>query len=312
MQSFERFELILVNDGSLDESGEICRECAQNDSRVTVIYKENEGVSSARNAGLAISKGEYIIFVDGDDYIDAEMIATLYRYALLHESDIVACDLQKVNSDGISLDSRQEGVAVKQFTNIEALQRMFSRKGSQYTTKAGNNVVWVIITAKLYKRHLFNNLHFTEGMICEDEMIAHELLFKAKEITYIQDRFYYYVQRKNSTINSPFSTKRFDKVYALKERVDFFRKQQLDVLHQQAMKSYVNTFFWNYIMARTELGLDHTDLKTLKRTLNQMFPALIYNPLISWKQKVYIGLFIINPKVLDWDKRQDLKSKNVP
>jgi glycosyltransferase involved in cell wall biosynthesis len=309
-QTFGEFELILVNDGSPDESGEICEKYAQTDTRIRVIHKCNGGVSSARNVGLSMAKGDYVVFVDGDDYIDVQMLAILYQQAQLHDSDMVVCDLKKVNHAGELLDNKHDGKEVRHFTNIEALQQMFVLKDGQYTTKAGNNVVWVIITAKMYSKHLFKDIKFTEGMICEDEMIAHELLFRSEEITYIPSPLYYYVQRKNSTINSPFTIKRFDKVYALKERTVFFREKQLYELHCQAMKSCVDAFFWNYTTARRELNLSHSALKKFKQIPEQIFRFIITNPLISWKQKVFIFLFIIYPQILDRHKQKQLGSKN--
>src|SRR5690625_3550080 len=95
-QTFKGFELILVNDGSTDKSGEICDDYAHKDQRIKVIHKKNGGTSSARNAGLAVAKGDYIGFVDSDDYINKHMYETLYNSAIKHSSDIVLCSYEDV------------------------------------------------------------------------------------------------------------------------------------------------------------------------------------------------------------------------
>src|SRR5690348_8514297 len=96
-QTFTDYELILVNDGSPDSCGEICNEFAKKDKRIKVIHKKNGGLSSARNAGLEIAKGEYIGFIDSDDFIHNKMYEILYQNALFHSSDIIICDFLKVN-----------------------------------------------------------------------------------------------------------------------------------------------------------------------------------------------------------------------
>ena len=92
-QTLESFELILVNDGSVDESGQICDEYARQDARIKVIHKKNEGVSIARNTGISVAQGEYIGFIDSDDWIEPDMYETLYKLAVSNECDVVMCDV---------------------------------------------------------------------------------------------------------------------------------------------------------------------------------------------------------------------------
>lgn len=295
-QTFTDFELILVNDGSPDNCGKICDEYANKDHRIIVIHKENGGVSSARNAGIEAANGQYIGFVDSDDYIHEKMYEILYENARLYHSDIAQCNFLKVDqSSDIESNVDMSNLRIKQYTNMDALHQLFSKESNEYMTGAGNSVKWVVLWNKLYKKELFEKLTFKEGKICEDEFIIHQLLFKCKKIIAIPNELYYYVQSPDSIIRSPYSIGRLDKVYALKERVDFFRAIKEKGLHDQAFKSYIESFLWNYFQAKTELQNAHRELKDLKKTFNSSWPTLMINPLIGWKQKVFLTFFIISP-----------------
>jgi glycosyltransferase involved in cell wall biosynthesis len=297
-QTFTDFELILVNDGSPDNSGEICEQYVQRDNRVIVIHKGNGGASSARNAGLEIARGQYIGFIDSDDYIHKKMFEILFVNAIKHSSDLVICEFLKVKENQPYNNEIEEGdYKIKHFTNIESLNQLFSKQPGDIMTGAGNNVQWVIPCNKLFKRSLFEMLEFEDGRICEDEFIIHKILYKTKKVTYVLCQLYYYVQRPNSVMRSKFSLKRLDKVYALKERADFFLTIKEKKLHDKAIKSYVDAFFWNYFKAKDELGNVESELKQLKRAFDKSVLFLMKNQLIGWKQKVALVVFILNPSL---------------
>jgi len=131
-QTFSGFELILVNDGSLDNCGSICDSFAKLDRRVKVIHKGNGGLSSARNAGLEIACGEYIGFVDSDDYIERQMYETLYNQATETSSDIVVCDFYMIDENGKILNNEKNQVIPSQvieYINIQSLKAMFKIDG---------------------------------------------------------------------------------------------------------------------------------------------------------------------------------------
>ncbi|MEH7131458.1 glycosyltransferase, partial [Neobacillus drentensis] len=233
-QSFKEFELILVDDGSPDRCGEICEEYSKKDNRIKVIHKENGGLSSARNAGISIASGEYIAFVDSDDYLHNRMYELLYKNATENSSDIVICDYFKVRENEIS-DSfnLKTNVESKNFTNIEALYELYENNSENFV------VAW----NKLYKQKLFTDLRFEKGRIHEDEFISHKLLFKSPKVTYLPIKLYYYRQTSNSITRSPFNLKRLDAIYALKDRADFFREiKQKDLQHKAEVK-YIQTLF---------------------------------------------------------------------
>ncbi|MFD4058817.1 glycosyltransferase [Streptomyces californicus] len=300
-QTFGDFELILVNDGSNDDSGAICDEFVKIDRRVTVIHKENGGVSSARNAGIRIAKGDFIGFIDSDDFIHEKMYEVLYQTAIEQSSDIVVCDFEKVEpNQRLSTRESIEQCTLKSFSNIDALNQLFHFNSNDVRTGAGNNVKWVVLWNKIFKRELFKSIIFEEGRICEDELIIHKLLFNSTKTTYISQKFYYYVQRPNSIIRSSFSLNKFnDKVYALKNRSDYFLNIHEEELHYKAYISYMESFIWNYYLAKAELSNVDQEIVRLKNEFNKSWMCLLRNPLIGIKQKVAIMAFIINPLIYE-------------
>ncbi|MBS4198412.1 glycosyltransferase [Bacillus sp. FJAT-49732] len=300
-QTFTDFELILVNDGSPDNCGRICDEYAKRDKRIIVIHKENGGLSSARNAGIKVARGKYIGFVDSDDFIDKNKYHILLLNAELHSSDVVVCDVIKVNVNKIDELNEQENknYHVKHFTNIQALNELYNSIDNIFDSMGQKAERWIFAVNKIYKRSLFYSLKFEEGRIFEDEYIAHKIYYQCTKITSISAKLYYYVQRPDSIVNTNFSTKKFDRVYALKDRSDFFKHvKELD-LHEKAFKCYVEVLFWNYLEGRLRLSEAKKELKQLKKTLNGSLLPLIKNPYISSKQKVMVTLFIIHPVIFD-------------
>jgi glycosyltransferase involved in cell wall biosynthesis len=300
-QTFTDFELILVDDGSTDGSGELCDEYARLDKRVRVIHKKNGGIASSRNAGLDAAKGIYIGFVDNDDFINKFMFEILYKNAKKYSSDIVICDYISIDeSQHYDIDKFDGNYKLKQFNNREAVHHIYADMDKDTFIYPWN---------KLYKKELFNDIKYELGNIYDDETVAHKLLYKSKRVTYVQIPLYYYVQRKGSQINSPFSVKKFGRVYALKERQDFFKRKNEVELQQKALKHYMDVFFWNYYLAKSSLqGIDK-ELKDLKQTFDQSLVDLLKHKNISWKQKVMFVLFSIHPSLYEFIK--DTSSKRV-
>ncbi|MDP4142966.1 MAG: glycosyltransferase [Bacillota bacterium] len=186
-QTFTDFELILVDDGSLDNSGRICNGYAGFDSRIKVIHKKNGGLSSARNAGLDIAQGEYIGFVDSDDWIEKDMYESLYNAMLKYDADVTICGRFVVKRDEITAISDSEEVQV--FNRFEALYELILDDINKI-----NNFAW----DKLYKKELFKDIRFPEGRYFEDIFTAYKILLAANKIVHIKSPKYYYFQREDS------------------------------------------------------------------------------------------------------------------
>ena len=150
-QTFKNFEIILVDDGSTDSCGIICDEYERLDNRVKVIHKINGGLSSARNSGLEIASGEYVAFVDSDDWIDKNMYQELYNEAKKNNADIVQCKFIKAKDENVSIYNNEFN-EVEVIGNLDALCNLYNERC----------IETVVTWNKLYKRYLFNDIVFPQ------------------------------------------------------------------------------------------------------------------------------------------------------
>lgn len=239
-QTYRQLEIILVDDGSPDQCGKICDNNAEADSRIVVIHKENSGLSSARNAGLDIAKGEYVSFVDADDTIHPEFIETLLGLCRQYRCDIAQCDYLTVteNSFKLPLNTLQ---SIKIYNNKQALYELCC---SSYGTK------YAIACNKVYKKELFQNLRYPVGKMNEDEAVIYLLLWKAKKLAVTNQYMYYYLQRKDSIMNSAFSIKRLDALEAFKSRLDFLREKQLWEAYEATLRTRIYLIERSYFLLK--------------------------------------------------------------
>lgn len=191
-QTFSDFELILVDDGSPDKSPELCDEYAKKDSRVKVIHKKNGGLSSARNAGLEVCKGEYIFFIDSDDWLsDDEVFSDFIKKAKIENSDFIYGLMNKAT------DTTE--IEIKNNERFSDEKRYFL--SNPYLFSACN---------KMYKRTLLQFIHFVPERVNEDVDIIPLVFCNAKKVTKLNRTTYNYYQNPNSITRSEFSEKRFD------------------------------------------------------------------------------------------------------
>ncbi|MHC1681566.1 MAG: glycosyltransferase family 2 protein [Clostridiaceae bacterium] len=199
-QTLYDFELILVDDGSPDNCGNICDEYALEDNRVKVIHKSNGGLSAARNAGIEVATGDYIGFIDSDDWVEDEMYKNMYEAAIKNEADLVVCNYSRVFKDKVInnyLKLTDENIDISEIGLDEYFYRYFFRYVHGYES-------W----NKLYKREIIisNNLRFEEK---KEEIFSEDLLFNlyllchVHKISSLQNSFYNYLQREGSLMNSP-------------------------------------------------------------------------------------------------------------
>ena len=193
-QTFKDFEVILVNDGSIDNSQEICELYCDQDSRFCLINQENKGQSIARNIGVAESKGKFIVFIDSDDIVRVDLLDQLMNY-MSDEIDIVECDKTE---DIQYLNEKGKDIQVKEFDSNEALYKCFNHA-----------VSWSPV-AKLYRREIVKKIPFLENLIYEDfytGIVSLKYINKMRKIDYIG---YYYRYHTSSTMNQNYSEKNLD------------------------------------------------------------------------------------------------------
>lgn len=197
-QTYTNLEIILVDDGSTDHCGEICDSYSRLDGRVRVIHKKNGGLSSARNAGLKVANGEYVGFVDSDDYIAEDMYEILST-AMAEDVDITCCGRIYISSNG-RYDKRYVSKA-KKYTKGEALEEMLLRR------KIG-----VSACTKLFRRSLFEDVCFPQGRVSEDIPTVYCLIKKARNIVHVGKAKYFYFYRADSISNRAFYLRKVDSV----------------------------------------------------------------------------------------------------
>jgi len=210
-QTHKEIELILIDDGSTDSCGDICDRYAAKDKRIKVIHKTNGGLSSARNAGLDAAKGDFIIFVDSDDYIHSEMLETMANKLTDAQADIAICNYYFVDYQGNTIEHDSTIQEEKVLSQDEIMGLL-----------AKGWLPSVISCCKLYRRGIFETLRFPVGRIHEDDFLAHRIMGNAQKILLLPDYFYYYLQREGSLSKGKFSIKKFDRIDALLDRTDFF------------------------------------------------------------------------------------------
>ena len=218
-QTYENLEIILVDDGSPDGCGVICDNWARKDPRVKVVHKENGGLSSARNAGVAVATGKYVGFVDSDDYIHPQMYEKLYAALTETGADVSICNYDYVDESGAAdLQMREiSPIKTEVLTREQAYEKVaVLEKGYAFYVTAVN---------KLYPRSVFEQLQFKEGFVHEDEFFVHHLFFHCSCVATIADPLYFYVQRSGSITKTKATVRSLDGVYAYYDRYEFFRKE---------------------------------------------------------------------------------------
>lgn len=197
-QTYKNIEIFLVDDGSPDNCGLICDEYAKQDTRVKVIHKKNGGLSDARNVAIDIAKGEYVTFIDSDDYVSPDYLNVLYDLISKHGSDISVSSFSFFYETG-KIKDHSSGITEYVCSREEALKTMF------YQDKFDNSA-W----GKLYKSHLFGSIRYPKGKIYEDFGTTYKLLMLTNKVAYTSQSTYYYLQRSGSIDRSGFSERNLD------------------------------------------------------------------------------------------------------
>lgn len=210
-QTYKNLDIILVNDGSPDKSGDICDEYAKRDSRIKVVHKTNGGLSDARNAGLEVAVGEYIMFVDEDDMIHPQMAEILLNTLVNTQADIAVCNFEPVPDE-----------LIKEYKHIADLPESVCYEQPEIMNQLFHqNLITVVAWNKMYKREVFAKNRYIKGRIHDDESAIHYILHACQKTVYIKEKLYYYVQREGSITSKRRIAYYYDGWRAYEERYDF-------------------------------------------------------------------------------------------
>lgn len=216
-QSHPNLEIILVDDGSTDNSGEICRKYASTDSRIIYLRKDNGGVSSARNHGIKAATSNYLCFIDGDDWIEPDYVRQLLSLLVKYEADIAQCGFYRTNKRKAP---KKELIYVS--SGNDALKKLHDRRVSIYMILPWN---------KLYKKELFADIRYETGII-------HEILYAAKRFVFSNRPLYNYCVREASLTRTVYDKKIFDIVYVFEKRLSFYEDKNEHELFDMTMVNY--------------------------------------------------------------------------
>lgn len=301
-QTYSNIEVILIDDGSPDNCGKMCDTYAEKDSRVLVIHKENGGVSEARNEGMKAATGEYVSFVDSDDWLDSHMFEILYNRMQKEESDMSICNFLYVDEEGqpIVKENLNKPIKDELLTGEDAFGRLVGEKYWYYIT----------LVNRLYRKIVLENIVFPNGKIHEDENVSHYILVKCKRISCVERPLYNYVQRDQSIMHSGYTIKNMDRIDALCSRVECAKKLN-KVVMEKSLEQAAIYLLMGYRKFGNEDNNKHI-LREKRRLYNKAYKKAIIGGLhigvaikcgiVFLHPRIYIGLakmFKVNRDELD-------------
>lgn len=297
-QTYQNIEVILVDDGSVDRSGEICDEYSVIDGRIKVVHKKNGGLSDARNTGLEIAMGEYISFIDSDDYVSEDIIELLHRQLCCDNSDMALCNMLYVDEMGHNISKLNKEMPIKNtvLSQKEFWEYLYGEKYWYY----------IVSCSKLYKRELFKNIYFPKGKIHEDEFLIHRIIDRCSNISCIEKPMYFYVQRENSIMNSSFTIKKLDGAEALFDRTFFALERELYSLAKASYNLAIGILLQGYGLKNIN-DVEKLRLKELKKIYNCAFYKMLRRGFIDKHILKFLILRISFPfyeKIIKFLKRK--------
>lgn len=245
-QTYTNLEIILIDDGSTDESGNICNQLAEIDSRIHVLHQKNRGLSEARNTGLLHAKGSYLFFIDSDDLVFPWAIEELYENIQYNDADIaIGGTYTSFSKECILPEIEQHNSIINTYDSFNAINEML------YSTKFSTSV-W----GRLYKAEIFDEIRFPAGKYYEDLFTTYKLFLKANKIIYTDNKSYCYFKRIGSiSMETHLSQKQFDCFKAL----DIIY-QDIIQIHPELMPAYRNCYMSFYIRMMQNASKDQIKL----------------------------------------------------
>ena len=293
-QTYQNLEIICVDDGSIDESGRICDQYAVRDARIKVIHQENQGLSAARNKGLDAAEGEYIAFVDSDDYILEDMYKKMLDKLLNYNVDLCVCQWQYEFSDGRQVVKKK---------NIDPT--IYGCKSSLEFARflyMGNYENGVVVAAwnKLYRRALLDKIRF-EGRIHEDDAFNGRIMAKDVSVYVMEEQFYVYAQNGDSLTNKPVSANKFFFLDVLAERRELFKSDAF--IRQETELLYCNMYIEYCLRARKD-GVAVSHPERYRQIFRKMFSSLRREGKANIKFRLRMMLFSFSPSLYRFITKQ--------
>ena len=286
-QTYKNIEIILVDDGSTDNSGKIIDNISLKDNRIKVIHKENGGLSDARKAGLDICNGKYIGFVDSDDSIHKKMYEILYKNIKKYSANISICRIEKTETDKVFCTRKYEYASDPILLSSKiAIEELFMDK------------IDVSSCNKLFKADLFANIRFPYGKTNEDFAVLYKLFLNSTNIIYTSKAMYYYIERSNSITTEGFNIKQFDKYYNCLDMQKYIK-----MLYPQFLKSANRYLWYQTFCLLKKLYIDELNnsykkySNEMRKTIKDDFREIINDNVLTFKEKIMYLIIGFFPKI---------------
>ena len=249
-QTYKNLEIILVDDGSPDNCGKICDEYAKKDGRIKVIHKENGGLSDARNVGIEKSFGEYITFIDSDDYVESNYISVLYDLIKRYNTQISVADNFIEYVDGYKFNNSI-------YSEYVTDPKHFFEK-MLWGIRDLDNGAWT----KLYKKELFKDIQFPVGKHYEDTATIYKVVNKCEKIAVKSIPIYHYMKRRGSITQGHFNEKKLELIFACEQLTDFIKKEYTDLSEACDRK-----MLWAYFSILSQYAISEFEDDKIKNNL---------------------------------------------
>ena len=296
-QTYGNFEIILVNDGSTDNSGKLCDEYSEKYSNIRVFHKENGGLSDARNFGVQKAKGEFITFLDPDDYLEVYSLELLAGIQEMHGCDIVSTRVKVTELYNVYSN---HSLTEEDFKNVILMNRDVFLEEAFY-----DKVATVSACGKLYRRSILE-IPFPKGRIYEDLYIISEHVEKANKIVHIPIQIYNYYKRQGSIVNSKFTSKQYDFFNAINHNRDIIKNKYND---KKSLESAVNAkeVMGSFKIIGSAYKTSITDVYKIRKIIKRNYTNILSNSKINFFFKMKYILFILSPNLFNVIKRLIVK-----
>lgn len=258
-QTYKNLEIILVDDGSPDSCPRMCDDYAKKDSRIKVVHKKNGGLSDARNAGMAVATGEYISFIDSDDYVSDDFFECLLAVMNKENSDIAECSVVKFYEDN-HFDEFNDHLSVKTYDTQDAMSALIAENPF-------HQHVW----NKLYKTELVKNIPYAVGKLNEDEFWTYQVFGRANKVARLNKTMYYYFQRNSSIMGVGYNIRRLDALEGKANRQKYIENNFPDLSTQAKIDLYGSCMFAYQSVLKFMSGADKKKALELIRKYRKMY-----------------------------------------
>lgn len=270
-QTYTNIEIMLVDDGSIDDSSNICDEWKKKSECIKVIHKKNGGLSDARNVGIENAQGKYIIFVDSDDWIPRDSIEYLYNLIINYEADIVCGTILEVfDRKYIRKINIKEDIVVA--NNVEALEDLM------YMQRITNSA-----SGKIYKKELFDSIKYPVGKLYEDLGTTYKVFSKANKIVLSNKNVYFYFKNnQESIVNRKYSYRELDRITFAREELEFINNN-----YNQLREAAIYKLYYESIITIGKMPIKNKDRKMVYEFIKKYRYSVIKNSKLTLKQRIF-------------------------